>query len=83
MKESETLANRLIEGQVLNAQSAEETFQLKRDIATLKKQIDELIQQRSSSEKENVLCNQTELENLRETVDRLASVRSASSFDIR
>ena len=79
-KESATLANRLIEGQVLNAQSAEETFQLKRDIATLKKQIDELMQKRSSNEKEKLLCNQTELENLRETVDRLASVRCVSLF---
>ncbi|CAF3543864.1 unnamed protein product [Adineta steineri] len=41
-KESATLANRLIEGQVLNAQYAEESYQLKRENCTLKKQIDEI-----------------------------------------
>ncbi|CAF4183124.1 unnamed protein product [Rotaria socialis] len=41
-KESVTLANRLIEGQVLNAQCAEESYLLKRENCTLKKQIEEL-----------------------------------------
>lgn len=38
-KESETLANRLIEGQISNAQYAEESYQLKRENCALKKQI--------------------------------------------
>ncbi|CAF4054248.1 unnamed protein product, partial [Rotaria magnacalcarata] len=41
-KESVTLANRLIEGQVLNAQCAEESYLLKLENSTLKKQIEEL-----------------------------------------
>lgn len=72
-KESATLANRLIEGQVLNAQYAEESYQLKRDISTLKKQIEDLAEQNSSTDKEKLRSNQTELENLREIVDRLTS----------
>ncbi|CAF5213026.1 unnamed protein product, partial [Rotaria magnacalcarata] len=40
--ESVTLANRLIEGQVLNAQCAEESYLLKLENSTLKKQIEEL-----------------------------------------
>ncbi|CAF1058626.1 unnamed protein product [Didymodactylos carnosus] len=44
MLESANLANRLIHGQVTNAQNAEELYQLKRENCNLKKQCDELKQ---------------------------------------
>ncbi|CAF0762374.1 unnamed protein product, partial [Didymodactylos carnosus] len=43
-KESANLADRLIQGQVTNAQSAEELYQLKRDNCNLKKQYEEIKQ---------------------------------------
>ncbi|CAF3841185.1 unnamed protein product [Rotaria magnacalcarata] len=81
-KESATLANRLIEGQVLNAQYAEESYQLKRENYTAKKQLDEILQQNNdkttsstktenSSDFSNVSDDQEELGNLRETINRL------------
>ncbi|CAF4354133.1 unnamed protein product [Rotaria socialis] len=81
-KESATLANRLIEGQVLNAQHAEESYQLKRENYTLKKQLDEILHQNNdkttsstktenSSDFSNVSEDKEELENLRETINRL------------
>ncbi|CAF1539373.1 unnamed protein product [Adineta ricciae] len=73
-KESATLANRLIEGQVSNAQYAEESYQLKRENCTLKKQLDEKLKNAtfSSSGHNSVqLTSPTELEMLRETVEKL------------
>lgn len=77
VKESATLANRLIEGQVSNAQYAEESYQLKRENCTLKKQLDEKLNNKtfSSSAHNSVqLTSPTELEMLRETVDKLTMV---------
>ncbi len=81
-KESETLANRLIEGQVLNAQYAEESYQLKRENCTLKKQIedknnpnsDQIITQNSNQNPPDLKALCSELETLRETVNRLTIV---------
>ncbi|CAF0835245.1 unnamed protein product [Adineta steineri] len=80
-KESATLANRLIEGQVSNAQYAEESYQLKRENCTLKKQVDEKISQNSNkiipqnniqnSSDSTVTSNDEELEALRGTIDKL------------
>ncbi|CAF0893319.1 unnamed protein product [Rotaria sordida] len=52
-KESLTLANRLIEGQVLNAQYAEESYQLKRENCTLKKQIEEFYHSNNNNNNNN------------------------------
>ncbi len=77
-KESETLANRLIEGQILNAQYAEESYQLKRENCTLKKQIEEKnnpnITQNHNQNSSDVNAIYEELETLRETVNRLRTV---------
>ena len=78
-QESETLANRLIEGQILNAQYAEESYQLKRENCTLKKQREDperspSIDQSSSPPDFHNLYQ--ELETLRETVNRLTLVES-------
>ncbi|CAF2893292.1 unnamed protein product [Rotaria sp. Silwood2] len=81
--ESATLANRLIEGQVLNAQYAEESYQLKRENYNLKKQLEEnsnqnidktMIQDnnQNSSDTTAILDDKEELEVLRETVQKLA-----------
>ncbi|CAF1399863.1 unnamed protein product [Adineta ricciae] len=84
-KESETLANRLIEGQVLNAQYAEESYQLKRENNSLKKQLEDLDcmfknTQIDTDQTENihtsdfiVTSNHNEVEVLRETVNRLST----------
>ncbi|CAF3794275.1 unnamed protein product [Rotaria sordida] len=83
-KESATLANRLIEGQVLNAQYAEETDQLKHENYTLKKQLEEnnnqninktIIQNNNQNLlDDNIISNdKEELEVLRETVQNLTS----------
>lgn len=72
-KESATLANRLIEGQVSNAQYAEESYQLKRENSNLRKQLDGYVRQ-----SENVVLpsvsNDVELADLRESIDRLTTV---------
>jgi hypothetical protein len=79
-KESATLANRLIEGQVLNAQYAEESYQLKRENATLKKQLGQMNNQtiiennHTNPSDFNLVSNNEELESLRETVERLSDV---------
>ena len=85
-KESATLANRLIEGQVLNAQYAEESYQLKRENCTLKKQIEEINQSMTIKKTsiENPSCssaspNPNELELLHESINRLIAVRISSS----
>ena len=81
VKESATLANRLIEGQVSNAQYAEESYQLKRENCTLKKQLDEKLKNTtfSSSDHNSVqLTSPTELEMLRETVEKLNMVNPKS-----
>ncbi|UJR14631.1 hypothetical protein I4U23_001625 [Adineta vaga] len=76
-KESATLANRLIEGQVLNAQSAEESYQLKRENCTLKKQLDEknIVNNNkittATTSNSNAISNEKELEMLHETVEKL------------
>lgn len=82
-QESETLANRLIEGQILNAQYAEESYQLKRENCTLKKQREDperspSIDQPSSPTDFHPLYQ--ELETLRDTVNRLTLVESLRSF---
>lgn len=85
LKESATLANRLIEGQVLNAQYAEESYQLKRENYTFKKQLEELnnknieITQAKANEQNSiditlVSKDKEELEKLRETINKLTSV---------
>lgn len=82
-KESATLANRLIEGQVLNAQYAEESYQLKRENSTYKKQIEEINQSLAMKptsleiSSSNLLqtSNHNELEILHERIDCLAAVR--------
>jgi hypothetical protein len=90
-QESETLANRLIEGQILNAQYAEESYQLKRENYSLKKQISDKdnpdIDQSvtSSDDIQNFHLIYEELETLRERVNRLNAVSnfhwiSLSSF---
>lgn len=80
-KESATLANRLIEGQVLNAQYAEESYQLKRDNSTFKKQIDEINQsltiKQISSSNLPPITNNDELEMLHERINSLTAVRLA------
>jgi hypothetical protein len=81
-KESENLANRLIEGQVLNAQYAEESYQLKRENCTLKKQIedknnpniDQTTTINSNQNPTDFYVLYKELETLRETVNRLTAV---------
>ena len=72
LKESATLANRLIEGQVLNAQYAEESYQLKRENNTLKKQIEEQTNVETSDFL--ISSNENEFDVLRETVQRLLNV---------
>ncbi len=85
-QESETLANRLIEGQILNAQNAEESYQLKRENCSLKKQIEDKDnpnndQTVTSSEKLSTFdVMYDELETLRETVNRLTIVGFVSFF---
>jgi hypothetical protein len=82
LKESVTLANRLIEGQVLNAQYAEESYQLKRENCNLKKQIEEInnLNNNTTETKNNnssdflITSNNNELEVLHETVNRLSAV---------
>ena len=75
----------MIEGQVLNAQYAEESYQLKRENNTLKKQIEEMNQlnnnnnitvQRKNSQSSDFLVtsHNNELDVLHETVDRLDAV---------
>ncbi|CAF3744061.1 unnamed protein product [Rotaria sp. Silwood1] len=81
-KESLTLANRLIEGQVLNAQYAEESYQIKRENSNLKKHIEDLIHlnnhdtniQTKNIDSSDFLVksNDNELEVLQETVNRLS-----------
>lgn len=67
------MANRLIEGQVLNAQYAEESYQIKRENFNLKKEFSK----RNSVETSDFLVRpeENELENLREAVERLNLVR--------
>ncbi|CAF4245295.1 unnamed protein product [Rotaria sp. Silwood2] len=86
LEKSLTLANRLIEGQVLNAQYAEESYQLKRENCNFKKQIEELnylINNNNNHDSNNqtkninssdffVESNDNELEILQETVNRLS-----------
>ena len=84
-KESATLANRLIEGQVLNAQYAEESYQIKRESCTLKKQLEEKNNQNTDKtmsqntnqnpSESSLVSNDHELETLREVVHRLSTVR--------
>ncbi len=76
----------MIEGQVLNAQYAEESYQLKRENCNLKKQIEEInylnnnndiIQtQNGNSADYSETSDDNELEVLNETVDRLSAVSS-------
>ena len=76
----------MIEGQVLNAQYAEESYQLKRENCNLKKQIEEInylnnkndiIQtQNGNSADFSENSDDNELEVLNETVDRLSAVSS-------
>jgi hypothetical protein len=81
-KESENLANRLIEGQVLNAQYAEESYQLKRENCTFKKQIedknnpniDQTISINSNQNPPDFYVLYKELETLHETVNKLTAV---------
>ena len=87
-QESATLANRLIEGQIMNAQHAEESYQLKRENCSLKHQIDETASlstqppvtsssssnPRSSSDFLVTTNDNNEVEILRETVNRLSTV---------
>lgn len=81
----------MIEGQVLNAQSAEELYQLKRDNITLRRQIDELTSRQleqsnqatpaqSHSSPELIVSNEEELENLRQTIHRLTTVDNRHSL---
>ncbi|CAF1987229.1 unnamed protein product [Rotaria magnacalcarata] len=73
-KESVTLANRLIEGQVLNAQCAEESYLLKLENSTLKKQIEELNHLNTDTNNNNhIESDDNELEILQETVNRLSA----------
>ncbi|CAM4771760.1 unnamed protein product [Rotaria magnacalcarata] len=73
-KESVTLANRLIEGQVLNAQCAEESYLLKLENSTLKKQIEELNHLNTDTNNNNhTESDDNELEILQETVNRLSA----------
>ena len=65
------MANRLIEGQVSNAQYAEESYQLKRENSSLKKQLDEFL---SKTAEEIGRSNENELKILRETVEQLTNV---------
>jgi hypothetical protein len=83
LKESATLANRLIEGQVLNAHYAEESYQLKRDNCHLKKQIDDTINNerrptnlshRSDFLVPNPDDTDDNIDRLRETIQRLTLV---------
>lgn len=71
-KESATLANRLIEGQVSNAQYAEESYQLKRENNSLRKQLEEFL---TKSSGEIIQSNENELKMLRESVEKLNEVR--------
>lgn len=77
----------MIEGQVLNAQYAEESYLLKRENCTLKKQIEDLSTSNINNHNENetqtqnkrssdfiVEPNNKELEILQETVNRLSAV---------
>lgn len=72
----------MIEGQVLNAQYAEESYQLKRENCNLKKQIEEInllnekiIQTNDSNSSDFLITsNNNEIESLNETVDRLSQV---------
>jgi hypothetical protein len=72
----------LIEGQVLNAQYAEESYQLKRENSTLKKQIEDInqlnnitIERKNSNLSDFIITsNNNELEILNETVNRLSAV---------
>jgi hypothetical protein len=83
-KESATLANRLIEGQVMNAQYAEEIYQLKREYSALKRQFEDknspnvdktIIQNNHHNLSNSIFTPQDEeLEVLQQTVDRLAAV---------
>lgn len=85
-KESATLANRLIEGQVLNAQYAEDAYHLKHENFNLKKELEEIHLKNLENIKENtdqdssislILSNDTEeLETLREAVHKLTLVFS-------
>ncbi|CAF3719685.1 unnamed protein product [Rotaria sp. Silwood1] len=81
-KESATLANRLIEGQVLNAQYAEESYQLKRENYNFKKQLEEHNNQninnttikdnnQNSTNITTISHDNEELETLYETVQKL------------
>ncbi|CAF1505006.1 unnamed protein product [Rotaria sp. Silwood1] len=81
-KESATLANRLIEGQVLNAQYAEESYQLKRENYNFKKQLEEHNNQninnttikdnnQNSTNMTTISHDNEELETLYETVQKL------------
>ncbi len=91
-KESATLANRLIEGQVLNAQYAEESYQLKQENSTLKKQIEEInrwnvknnnniIQTKNRNSSDFIVTSDNnELEILHETINRLSAVSLLNSF---
>jgi hypothetical protein len=78
-----TLANRLIEGQVMNAQYAEESYQLKRDNCALRKQIEDkdnpnidrsMTQMNNNHNSSDFHVVYEELETLRETVNRLTTV---------
>jgi hypothetical protein len=70
---------------VSNAQWAEESYQLKRDNATLRKQIEELNHQRREltshhhrddghTSDDVLVSNQEELEDLRQSINRLTAV---------
>ena len=87
-KESETLANRLIEGQVSNAQYAEESYQLKRENCTLKKQIegkenpniDQILIPNGQQTSQDFTALYEELEILRESVNKLSEVKIISNL---
>ena len=70
---------------MLNAQSAEELYQLKRDISTLRRQLEELTSRQleqanqltppeSHSSAELIVSNEEELEHLRQTIHHLSTV---------
>lgn len=68
----------MIEGQVLNAQYAEESYQLKRENNNLKKQLEE--QKSIQSSDFLVDSNENEVDVLRETVQRLLNVTICLTF---
>ena len=71
LKESANLADRLIKGQVINAQNAESIYILKNENQKLKDKIEELMQQ-TQIKQTNDLTNEKEL--LHEKVNMLLEV---------